>query len=396
MSKTRIINQYLLSAKSKGLKRLHSNTEQAYFDLCAALKKKYSKCEEVAEGSALKIEHTFHNETKNCYFVYKKSSSIARHYVSVFTLETGTAGLELLEEVCNTVFKTDSVLSNYYDIIVLRDGISEKYSNRIFPKFNEYERKLKALMFAVYTQEYGSAYIQVVQSHVENSIKGAPKNKKELSRVQEMFFALTLGDIQNVLFTPYWSPADENYYYALLNDSCDYSKCSNEEIRQLFSTLKPKCDWDKFFAKLFREEDMPDIIDELRNYRNLVAHCKSFSTEQYIASRELLKKAIKQLDKALNSIAPRCHKLMDNIEDDDAPCGSSSSLGQISQDKFSHNSARFEAIARSIAEAVAMASNHSSIDTDITEPLRYIPPKRIGRATKQRVKPHYHRKSLKK
>ena len=126
MSKTRIINQYLLSAKSKALKRLHNNAEQVYVDLSAVLKKKYSKCEEVTEGSALKIEHTFHNETKNCYFVYKKSSSIARHYVSVFTLETGTAGLELLEEVCNTVFKTDSVLSNYYDIIVLRDGISEK------------------------------------------------------------------------------------------------------------------------------------------------------------------------------------------------------------------------------------------------------------------------------
>jgi len=396
MSKTRIINQYLLSAKSKALKRLHNNAEQVYVDLSAVLKKKYSKCEEATEGSALKIEHTFHNETKTCYFVYKKSSSIARHYVSVFTLETGNAGLELLEEVCNTVFKTNSVLSNYYDVIVLRDGVSEKYSNKIFPKFNEYERKLKALMFAVYTQEYGSAYIQVVQSHVKNSIKGEPKNKKELSRVQEMFFALTLGDIQNVLFTPYWSPADENYYYALLNDGRDYSKCSNEEIIQLFSTLKPKCDWDKFFAKLFHEEDMPNIIDELRNYRNIVAHCKSFSTEQYIASRELLKKAIKQLDRALNSIAPRGHKLMDNIEDDDAPCGSISSLGQISQDKFPHNSARFEAIARSIAEAVALSSNHPSIDTDIIEPLRYIPPKHIGKVTKQRVKPHYHRKALKK
>ena len=396
MSKTRIINQYLLSAKSKALKRLHNNAEQAYVDLCAVLKKKHSKCEEVTEGSTLKIEHTFHNETKTCYFVYKKSSSIARHYVSVFSLDYGNAGLEFLEEVCNTVFKTDSVLSNYYDVIVLRDGISEKYSNKIFPKFNEYERKLKALMFAVYTQEYGSAYFDVVHSHVQSSVKGGTSSNKELKKAQELFFGLSLGDIQCVLFTPYWSPADETYYHALLNDDRDYSKCSNEEIRQLFSTLKPKRDWDKFFAKLFLEEDMPDIIDELRNYRNLVAHCKPFSTEQYIASRELLKKAIKQLDKALNSIAPRCHKLMDNIKDDDAPCDSSSSLGQISQDKFSHNSARFEAIARSIAEAVAMSGNHSSIDTDITEPLRYIPPKRIGKATKQRVKPHYHRKRLKK
>ena len=33
-------------------------------------------------------------------------------------------------------------------------------------------------MFAVYTQEYGSAYIQVVQSHVENAIKSESKNKK--------------------------------------------------------------------------------------------------------------------------------------------------------------------------------------------------------------------------
>lgn len=89
-------------------------------------------------------------------------------------------------------------------------------------------------------------------------------------------------------------------------------------------------------------------------------------------------------------------KLMDNIEDDNAPCGSVSMLEQISQDKLSHNSVRFETIARSIAEAVAISGNHSSIDTDIIEPLRYIPSKRIGKATKQRVKPHYHRKSLKK
>ena len=154
--------------------------------------------------------------------------------------------------------------------------------------------------------------------------------------------------------------------------------------------------WDKFFAKLFHEEDMPDIIDELRNYRNLVAHCKSFSTEQYIASRELLKKAIKQLDKALNSIAPRNYKLMDNIVEDDAPYGNVSIPEQTSQGKLSYSSAKLEAIARSVAEAAAMSRGYSSIDTDIIESLRYIPPKRIGKATKQRVKPHYHRKNLKK
>ena len=396
MSKARVVNQYLLSAKRRGLMRLHNNADQAYTDLCAVLKKKFPNHTEVTAGSTFKVEYTIHNETKTCYLIYEKSKSVARAYVSVFTFEQGFVGLELLEEVCETIFKSDNVISNFYDVILLRDGVSEKYSNKIFPQFNEFERKLKALMFAVYTQEYGSAYFDVVHSHVQNSVKGSTSSNKELKRVQELFFGLSLGDIQSVLFTPYWSPADETYYHALLNDERDYSKCSDEEIRQLFLTLKPKCDWDKFFAKLFREKDMYNIINKLREYRNLVAHCKAFSTEQYNDSKILLKKAIKQLDMALNSITPKNDSLIDTIAGNIVPCGNASMIGQLFQGKPSYNSADLEEIVRRVADTIAMSSAHVSIDTDTIEPLRYSPPKRIGKATKRYVKPHYHRKALKK
>ena len=203
MSKARIVNQYLLSTKRRGLMRLHNNADQTFVDLCAVLKKKSPNYTEVTEGSTFKVEYTIHNETKTCYLIYEKSKSVARAYVSVFTFEQGLVGLELLEEVCETIFKSDNVISNFYDVILLRDGVSEKYSNKIFPQFNEFERKLKALMFAVYTQEYGSAYFDVVHSHVQNSVKGSTSSNKELKRVQALFFGLSLGDIQSVLFPPY-------------------------------------------------------------------------------------------------------------------------------------------------------------------------------------------------
>ena len=60
-----------------------------------------------------------------------------------------------------------------YHLIVAYDGVSEYYCNKVYPKFQHFERQLRHLIFKVVTRAYGSVW---AKETLEKDTKDKLKN----------------------------------------------------------------------------------------------------------------------------------------------------------------------------------------------------------------------------
>lgn len=61
-----------------------------------------------------------------------------------------------LKKVDNALFKSNQ--QRYYDGIRDYDGISENFCKRLYPKYAEFERKLRSLVLFILTKAYGNKW----------------------------------------------------------------------------------------------------------------------------------------------------------------------------------------------------------------------------------------------
>lgn len=121
-----------------------------------------------------------------------------------------------------------------------------------------------------------------IQTKAKENIRARGNaDRKETTVLQEFFYSLELGDVQQLLFTPKWTDLDEQTKQAFLNENSDLSRLSDADLRSAFVDITPKSDWDRFFSDKVSNVDFKDIIDTIRGYRNKVAHCKHVGREEY-------------------------------------------------------------------------------------------------------------------
>lgn len=186
-------------------------------------------------------------------------------------------------------------------MIVSYDAISEFYCNKLYPKLNELERHLRKLLFNIYTVNFGRDYYRTtfsaeIQSKAKEIIRAkGNSNRKEMTVLQEFFYSLEFGDIQEMLFTPRWTPLDEQAKCAFLEKHKDLSILTDAELRSVIADITPKSDWDRFFSDKLSGIDFKGIIESIRGFRNKVAHCKMITKVEY----QNCLKMIEQLDDAI-------------------------------------------------------------------------------------------------
>lgn len=219
-----------------------------------------------------------------------------------------------LEQVQEKLF--DSDIRQHYIDIVSYDAISEHYCNKIFVKLNTLERNLRKLLFNIYILHFGKDYYSAtMDTGLQEKIKGliGTSNAKEyqrevkekynvnteqakaIIRLQQFFYSFEFTDIQKFLFTPNWTSIDERERLAFLDRNKDLSDLSDDELRKAFDEFKPKSDWERFFSCKIKISEIEEIIDEIRKYRNAVAHLKFFYKDDYCKCNKL----IAQLNKAI-------------------------------------------------------------------------------------------------
>lgn len=220
-----------------------------------------------------------------------------------------------LEYIQSELF--DSGIGEDYVDIITYDAVSEYYCNKMYPKLNALERNLRKLLFNIYIVNFGRDYYKMtIDEAIQKKIKGVvgvdsskeqkdkiktnyhTSNKKEIEeieRLQRFFYSLEYTDVQKLLFTSSWTSVDETTKTKFLEEQLDLSKLSDEELRKAFSQFTPKSDWERFFSSKIEIQNIEELIDAIRTYRNVVAHFKFFYKNEY----DECNKKVSQLNKAI-------------------------------------------------------------------------------------------------
>lgn len=235
------------------------------------------------------------------FFNLKIISFIAQYLDITVEGEEESAIIKCLEEVHDKLL--NSGIRDNYIMIISYDAISEYYCNKMVVKLNEFERNLRKLFFNIYILNFGKEYYQAtISKPVSDKIKelinsettGEQRGKikkyynvksnnevKEILRLQQFFYSLELGDILNFLFEPRFTEYDKKATEKFLSNHSDLSQLTDEELRNAFSKFLPKSDWDRFFSEKIKIDNIKELIDEIRKYRNSVAHFKFFYNKDY-------------------------------------------------------------------------------------------------------------------
>lgn len=228
----------------------------------------------------------------------------SRHKLSYLTIYIkGNNNIKTMELMDSTINK---VMSKYYIIITSYDNISELYCNKIYNKLNRFERKLRELLFDMYTFHYGiNYYDKKFTSNLKEKVKtdkSIYSESKNIEKIKQALYELTYNDIMDLLFTPKWLQEDENNKAKFLN-KLHNEDLSQQELIKTIEGIRPKSDWERLFLPYIGEIDnFYETIDELRDLRNKVAHCKFFRQQHYERCLKILEIVNKEMDKALKEV----------------------------------------------------------------------------------------------
>ncbi|MCI9246983.1 MAG: hypothetical protein HFJ30_07755 [Clostridia bacterium] len=239
------------------------------------------------------------NESK-IIFSIKQYSKQKLSYLNINAKINNVHNMELIDE------KVNNIIGNNYIVITSYDCISEFYCNKIYRKLNNFERKLKELLFDIYTFHYGiNYYDRNFSANLKSKVKTDKSIYSEsisIEKIKQALYELDYNGIIELLFTPKWLVDDEKDKLNLMEKINDNSLPSKELI-DCIDNIRPKSDWDRLFLPQIGEvPNIEDSINQLRILRNSIAHCKFFRKEHYEECLNLLKILNKQINKALKIV----------------------------------------------------------------------------------------------
>lgn len=201
-------------------------------------------------------------------------------------------------EYLNDLFTNNDKINEKYIPIITFDVVSEIYCNYIYPKLNNFERKLRKLMFNVFTSRFKDLYFTLSASNeIQNEVKKRIKNGKEDFRIQNYYYYIDMGMIRNILFDKNWTNEEEKKKEKLLKE--DFSKIDEKKIKEQIMELSPKSNWDRFFTNKGFPDDIEELLKSINNLRNIVAHSRLMIKKQYENLLTLLNNGNKNVEKAI-------------------------------------------------------------------------------------------------
>ena len=200
---------------------------------------------------------TIENNNKEENVLFKYHNIYGNYYLDIIVNSSSkTKVVNILNEVNAILISKHSFFDKYYVSIISYDYTSEYYCNKIFPYLNEFERKLRKVLFNVYTLNFNLDYyaatpIKELQDNIE---KKSRQLNKELNRLNNEnisknecltkygFYSIDYSDIDKLLFTSYVTKKDSDNLQEFLNKNKDLSKINDKDLRRKFDLSKPKND----------------------------------------------------------------------------------------------------------------------------------------------------------
>ncbi len=252
-----------------------------------------------------------------CKFKYHRLpnlKAVVHHVRGDFYVDITISGknkdkmIQQMELIHNTL--RQSTVAERFTLITSYDAVSEYYCNKMFLPLNEVERKLRKLLYIIYTVRYRRDYIDYTfventlapesKSKIESYLKHQLGSDRELWR-QKYFEEFEYHHYNHLLFFPKWTPVDIANKETFLNDNKDLATLTDEELRARFAEFSPKSDWEKYFVdKVDENISAESLIKNVKNQRNGVAHYKSITKKEYDDFIINVAQLIDVIDKAID------------------------------------------------------------------------------------------------
>ena len=210
-------------------------------------------------------------------------------FLMIETDEYNQNAAEALEQIRNSFIKSEQ--HKYYCAITTYDGASDFFCRSLSAQLAEFERLLREMIYIIVVKSYGSKWVnETVDDKIKKQIKvrknGNVSNEDALEKMDyEMLsnylFERKRPDLEIII--------DEKLSADNLRNMNKESICSVIDSMRLSSL------WENHFAAYGNYDEWKGIIDNIHNYRNIVAHNKSCQEEDYVECSKQLNVAIPKL-----------------------------------------------------------------------------------------------------
>lgn len=217
-----------------------------------------------------------------------------------------------------------------YHLIVAYDGVSEYYCNKVYPKFQHFERQLRHLVFKIVTKAFGSSWAKETlekdaKDKLKNTIKSIKGIKKEDLLIEQALYEMTIGQLIDYIFyekvnSNFFEELDDKYSRECLDSM------SKEELIEVIEQARRKSIWNNFLVKEIKIELPVTKLKYIKEKRNNVAHCKFFYKEDYKQVSSYLNEFNPELDRAIEKVT-----LIDDSSLLDVLSGLKSYLSEMTQ-----------------------------------------------------------------
>lgn len=211
---------------------------------------------------------------------------------------------EVLNEVNKKLNGPD--IKKKFNLIVAYDEVSEYYCGKISQKFGKSERLLRELIFLIMIKTFGAEWgKKTIAKEMLNNVKASAGGLNEAQIIETVLYEMTISQLEDYLFKPY-SGLEKNPELEEEFNKVDISELSETEKTNWLKIVQKRSLWDDYFVDYGLDiENMKQDLENIRKYRNKVAHNKKFSKEYYDYSRKLLNSFNKTLSSAISDIEER-------------------------------------------------------------------------------------------
>lgn len=201
-----------------------------------------------------------------------------------------------LKKIDDGFFKSKQ--QKYYHSIRDYDGISESFCKRLYPKYAEFERKLRSLVLFILTKAYGSNWQRKTVSKELLSV--LKENAHGSVSLNETLENMDLATLETYLFEK--RHVD---YPTIINGKLSaksLEELEKEEICTIIEEMRPTSLWERHFEKFGSQETWMRKIKEIHDTRNKVAHHKTISIDEFTMINRKLNSVNRDLTNAIEGI----------------------------------------------------------------------------------------------
>ena len=237
---------------------------------------------------------TVDNVNINYRIIQKRNSK--RCFLEMTSKERVTRSIPALQKVDRALFTSNQ--QRYYHSIRDYDGISESFCKRLYPKYAEFERKLRSLVLFILTKAYGSNW----QTETVSDEMLAVLQEKAHGRVSlnETLENMDLATLEIYLF-------EERHvdYPSIINEKLStkhLEELDKEDICEIIEKMRPTSLWERHFEKFGSQEMWKKKIIDVHSTRNKVAHQKTISFEEFTSISKKINSVNRDLSNAIEGI----------------------------------------------------------------------------------------------